>query len=745
MTDKPKTLKDVFTKIPDRPLINGEKIFLDMHKVEVHDYMPPEQKDSISPEVHLTSMAIAGKSKDEMNAWIKANQGNWQKANEEFSINELSDEDILKPKETHKNSKGITLPGKKPDSSTEGKKKEPDVEDKPKETKKESTLVKTYSSADGKGSSSIHKNSDGSHIVHHTYGGKTHTTNHKSEDDAHDAAEDAVDKYEASSKPKVEKSETKEEPKKAAIETPKKDESPAPKSSETPKPKENPAPSHEKETPDPVVKLKRGEKKSSVKTNATVRTLGSLVKKTANDNPEGSHEKESPEPTVKLKSGEKKNSVKTGVSDKDINDVKKKTANDDGKHSSEPKISSTHGSASGSFGNSWGSTNHKVGSSTKDKIKAATAKIKSVSEKPKSKENVPHKENIISAYKSAIDSKKKELGMKPSSNSNEYKKPEPWGKEKPEPRSAIRGVKPVKAYKKPEPWGKEKSESKPAPKAAAKPEHRPEPESRPAHQSATMRFLKKASDSYKKNISDRGGLKGILHRAKKVFKEEHEPLSETLGPDASVEDWIKDFMYSTDPRFDGKSSKERRKQAIAAYMAKKKDMKEDYNQIDELSNETLKSYIEKATLSDKDLRDKVKSSSKGLGKYVNFFHGENDDEKYKKAKKVYDEKSADARKFSMKSFRRGSYIKSAKRTLRKREENSIKEDSINELSDKDTLNSYIRKSKKDVDTKLDIIKNYKKAGLHKAAEGLMSKVGDRLIGQSGARKRLANRLREETE
>ena len=45
-------------------------------------------------------------------------------------------------------------------------------------------------------------------------------------------------------------------------------------------------------------------------------------------------------------------------------------------------------------------------------------------------------------------------------------------------------------------------------------------------------------------------------------------ITESLGKDATAEDWIKDFQESDDPRFEGKSADKRKEMALAAYNAK---------------------------------------------------------------------------------------------------------------------------------------------------------------------------------
>lgn len=44
-------------------------------------------------------------------------------------------------------------------------------------------------------------------------------------------------------------------------------------------------------------------------------------------------------------------------------------------------------------------------------------------------------------------------------------------------------------------------------------------------------------------------------------------LAKKLSPDDPMGVWIKDFMESDDPRFDGKSKAQRRKMAMGAYFA----------------------------------------------------------------------------------------------------------------------------------------------------------------------------------
>jgi hypothetical protein len=59
------------------------------------------------------------------------------------------------------------------------------------------------------------------------------------------------------------------------------------------------------------------------------------------------------------------------------------------------------------------------------------------------------------------------------------------------------------------------------------------------------------------------------HRA--LLNKEAVELDEVLGKDASAGDWIHDFIHSDNPKFAGKSKKERQKMALGAYYGKQKN------------------------------------------------------------------------------------------------------------------------------------------------------------------------------
>jgi hypothetical protein len=101
-------------------------------------------------------------------------------------------------------------------------------------------------------------------------------------------------------------------------------------------------------------------------------------------------------------------------------------------------------------------------------------------------------------------------------------------------------------------------------------------------------YKQKAMDYFKKNM-------------KKLHSEEvesdvdsltEEQLEEVLKKSDPAGKWISDFVHSKDPKFAGKSKKERMKQALGAYYAKQRN--EEVEQIDEISKGTLQSYVKGA-------------------------------------------------------------------------------------------------------------------------------------------------------
>lgn len=100
----------------------------------------------------------------------------------------------------------------------------------------------------------------------------------------------------------------------------------------------------------------------------------------------------------------------------------------------------------------------------------------------------------------------------------------------------------------------------------------------------------KKHDDIEKNS---GGMTSAIDRLEKHMNEEEEldqQINEVLSKDASAGDWIHDFIHSDNPKFAGKSKKERQKMALGAYYAKQN---EEVEQIDEISKKTVKSWLSK--------------------------------------------------------------------------------------------------------------------------------------------------------
>ena len=63
----------------------------------------------------------------------------------------------------------------------------------------------------------------------------------------------------------------------------------------------------------------------------------------------------------------------------------------------------------------------------------------------------------------------------------------------------------------------------------------------------------------------------IDHHHRALLNKEAVELDEVLGKDASAGDWIHDFIHSDNPKFAGKSKKERQKMALGAYYGKQNE------------------------------------------------------------------------------------------------------------------------------------------------------------------------------
>jgi len=99
-----------------------------------------------------------------------------------------------------------------------------------------------------------------------------------------------------------------------------------------------------------------------------------------------------------------------------------------------------------------------------------------------------------------------------------------------------------------------------------------------------------------------------LAKGGRIRKEEIEQVDEVLTKKDSASTWIRDFIKSKDPKFAGKSKKERQRMALGAYYAKQRN--EEIEQVDELNKTTLGSYIKKASTDMAAQREKRVDSSR---------------------------------------------------------------------------------------------------------------------------------------
>lgn len=148
----------------------------------------------------------------------------------------------------------------------------------------------------------------------------------------------------------------------------------------------------------------------------------------------------------------------------------------------------------------------------------------------------------------------------------------------------------------------------------------------------------------------------------------HADLKEELKPSMGAGKYIDDFQKSDAPQFKGKSKEKRRVMALAAYLSAKKDMKEEVEQLDEISKKTTGEYIKSAS------NDKM-SAANELG--------------VKGAKLTI----PDAQKLLGKINKRNAGISKAVDRLTKEET-----EQLDEISKK-TLSSYVKKAASDLANK----------------------------------------------
>lgn len=99
-------------------------------------------------------------------------------------------------------------------------------------------------------------------------------------------------------------------------------------------------------------------------------------------------------------------------------------------------------------------------------------------------------------------------------------------------------------------------------------------------------------------------LKGMREKYEEPIIDEL--INEVLSKDASAGDWIHDFIHSDNPKFAGKSKAERKKQALAAYYAKKNEEVVEEGLKDAVKTVAKKAFKALTGGSDKDQLDRLK-------------------------------------------------------------------------------------------------------------------------------------------
>lgn len=96
---------------------------------------------------------------------------------------------------------------------------------------------------------------------------------------------------------------------------------------------------------------------------------------------------------------------------------------------------------------------------------------------------------------------------------------------------------------------------------------------------------KAATNKYARRISKLTGgeysKQDVKDHLKSLANEETSYIEEKLSVSDGVDKWIHDFVHSDNPKFEGKSKKERIQQALGAYYAAKRGTNEEVEQIDE--------------------------------------------------------------------------------------------------------------------------------------------------------------------
>lgn len=210
-----------------------------------------------------------------------------------------------------------------------------------------------------------------------------------------------------------------------------------------------------------------------------------------------------------------------------------------------------------------------------------------------------------------------------------------------------------------------------------------------------------------------GGKKKWYHTSTENSKKSAFPklqesyLEEKLSVSDGISAWIKDFVHSDNPRFEGKSKEERRQMAMAAFYDAKKQQNEEIENIQELDKDTLTRYINKAGISRNDNRDAAKSAEAAAFKMKDDRIGD-----WKSMKS-----QEDSHNRTVKNREKG--IKRASEKLTKNEE----VEQIDELSRSGIISRYLNKTKPEYSSPKEIEKRKEGRSL-----ALKKKMGNKKFG-----------------
>lgn len=97
------------------------------------------------------------------------------------------------------------------------------------------------------------------------------------------------------------------------------------------------------------------------------------------------------------------------------------------------------------------------------------------------------------------------------------------------------------------------------------------------------------------NKHEAGDIVAHLHHTGSMKKEEVESLDEVLSKDADAAAWIHDFVHSGNPKFKGKSTKERQRMALGAYYAKQRNEEVEHIEEEDGSSKVNDDWFKKGS------------------------------------------------------------------------------------------------------------------------------------------------------